>query len=94
MRRCASFWKNWRRSYKIRSFAFRCAFQKDGIDILSEYSCGVGYFTETDWLIKNATIIDGVLYVQLEELAKWKKTRARDKEPGTEDIYHSIKKLY
>jgi hypothetical protein len=52
----------------------------DGVDILSEYSCGDQYYAETDWLIKNAAIIDGVPYVQLEELLKWKKTAAREKD--------------
>jgi hypothetical protein len=31
-------------------------------------------------LIKDATVIDGVPYVQLEELLKWKKVAAREKD--------------
>ena len=52
----------------------------DGVDILSEFSCDDRYFADTDWLIKNAAIIDGVPYIQLEELMKWKKAAAREKD--------------
>jgi hypothetical protein len=52
----------------------------NGVDILSEYSCDDRYFAETDWLIKNATLIDGVPYIQLEELVKWKKASGREKD--------------
>jgi len=52
----------------------------DGVDILSEYSCGDLYYADTNELIKNAAIIDGVPYVQLEELLKWKKASGREKD--------------
>jgi hypothetical protein len=52
----------------------------DGVDILSEYSCGNLYHADTDELIRNATIINGVAFVQLEELLKWKKAAAREKD--------------
>jgi hypothetical protein len=52
----------------------------DGVDILSEYSCGNLYRADTDELIRNATVIDGVTFVQLEELLKWKKAVAREKD--------------
>jgi len=52
----------------------------DGVDILSEYSCGNLYYKDTGELIKDATVIDGVPYVQLEELLKWKKVAAREKD--------------
>jgi hypothetical protein len=52
----------------------------DGVDILSEFSCGDLYHADTDDLIKNAAIIDGVPYVQLAELLKWKKASGREKD--------------
>ncbi|MGD1003690.1 MAG: hypothetical protein ABR884_03920 [Minisyncoccia bacterium] len=52
----------------------------DGVDILSEFSCGELYHKDTDELIKNAAVIDGVAFVQLEELLKWKKAAAREKD--------------
>jgi hypothetical protein len=52
----------------------------EGVDIISEYSYEDTFFADTDWLIKNAAIIDGVPYVQLEELMKWKKAAGREKD--------------
>ena len=52
----------------------------DGVDILSEYSCGDLYHADTGELIKNAAIVDGVPFVQLEELLKWKKAARREKD--------------
>ena len=52
----------------------------DGVDILSEYSYGDLYHADTNELIKNAAIIDGVPYVQLKELLKWKKASRREKD--------------
>ena len=52
----------------------------DGVDILSEYSCGDSYYADTYELIRNAAIIDGVPYVQLRELLKWKKASGREKD--------------
>ena len=52
----------------------------DGVDILAEYSYGKVFHADTEDLIRNAAIIDGVPYVQLEELLKWKKAARREKD--------------
>ena len=52
----------------------------DGVDVMSEYSYGAAYHADTDEIIKNAAIIDGVPFVQLEELLKWKKAARREKD--------------
>ncbi len=50
-----------------------------GIEILPDYSWG-DYKADTNELIKSAQIIDGVPFVNLEELLKWKKAANRDKD--------------
>lgn len=52
----------------------------DGVDILSEYSWYGKYYKGTEELIREAVIIDGVPYVQLEELVTWKKAANREKD--------------
>ena len=52
----------------------------DGVDVLAEYSCGNEYRADTQWLIDNAAIIDGIPFVRLEELLKWKKAARREKD--------------
>ena len=54
--------------------------KKLGVDILSEYSWKNTYRAVTKDLIANADIIDDIPYVQLEELVKWKKACAREKD--------------
>lgn len=54
--------------------------KRDGLDILSEYSWYDKYHADTTYLIKNADIVDGVPFVQLEELVKWKKACGRPKD--------------
>lgn len=57
----------------------------DGVDILSEYSCGDKYYMSAEDLIRQAVIIDGVPYAPLEELLKWKKAANRPKDH--EDVF-------
>jgi len=52
----------------------------DGVDILSEYSCGEAYKANTEQLIKNADLIDGVPFIGLTELRKWKQVNGREKD--------------
>ncbi len=52
----------------------------DGVDILSEYSYGDKYYKSAAEIIQKAVIIDGVPYVPLEELVKWKKAANREKD--------------
>jgi hypothetical protein len=52
----------------------------DGVDILSEYSWSDTYHADTEELIRSAVIIDGAAFVQLDELVKWKKACAREKD--------------
>ncbi len=54
--------------------------KKPGVDILSQYSWGKEYWADTEELIKNAVVIDGVSFVQIEELLKWKKAARREKD--------------
>ena len=48
--------------------------------VLAEYSYDDLYFANTDDLINNAVIIGDVPFVQLDELLKWKKAAAREKD--------------
>lgn len=54
--------------------------KKPGVDILSDYSWKDLYNPDTAKLLKNADVIDGVPYVQLTELLKWKKVAGREKD--------------
>lgn len=54
--------------------------KSEGIDILSEYSWYDKYQADTEELVKNADIIDGIPFVQLKELLKWKKVADREKD--------------
>lgn len=54
--------------------------KKPGVDILSDYSYKNEYRADTEELIRGADIIDGIPFVQLSELLKWKKAAAREKD--------------
>lgn len=54
--------------------------KKPGVDIISQYTWKDTYQADTTELIRNANIIDDVPFVQLEELLKWKKAAAREKD--------------
>ncbi len=54
--------------------------KKPGVDILSDYSWKHEYKADTDELIKNADVIEGIPFVQLSELLKWKKAATREKD--------------
>jgi len=54
--------------------------KSQGVDIFPDYSWRDKYLANTEELIKNANVIDGVPYVQLEELLKWKTAAAREKD--------------
>lgn len=54
--------------------------KREGVEIISEYSWKNAYRADTDTLIKNAHVIEGVPFVQLEELLKWKKAANREKD--------------
>lgn len=54
--------------------------KREGVEIISEYSWKNLYRADTETLIKNAHIIEGVPFVQLEELLKWKKAANREKD--------------
>lgn len=52
----------------------------DVVDILSEYSWFDKYHADTLDLIKNADVIDGIPFVQLTELLRWKRAAGREKD--------------
>lgn len=54
--------------------------KSEGVDILSEYSWYDKYYADTETLIRGAEIIDGIPFVQLDELMKWKKAANREKD--------------
>ncbi|OGI95457.1 hypothetical protein A2917_02770 [Candidatus Nomurabacteria bacterium RIFCSPLOWO2_01_FULL_42_17] len=54
--------------------------RKDDISIISEYSWLDKYFAKTEDLIANADIIDGIPFISLSELLKWKKACGREKD--------------
>jgi hypothetical protein len=58
----------------------RLYLEKDDVDVLSDFSRGDKYRTDTESLIANADIIEGLPFVKLEELAKWKRAAARPKD--------------
>lgn len=67
--------------------------KRPGVDILSGYSWKDIYEANTDELIQNANVIDGVAFVQIEELLKWKKAARREKDlKDVELIEEFIKK--
>ncbi len=70
--------------------------KSEGVDILSEYSWYDKYYADTEALIRDAEIIDGISFVQLDELVKWKKAANRDKDKKDvvliEDFLRSNKK--
>ncbi len=53
---------------------------KGDITIISEYSWLDKYFAKTEDLIASADIIDGIPFVSLDELLKWKKASGREKD--------------
>src|SRR3989344_669354 len=58
--------------------------RKDDVSIISEYSWLDKYFAKTEDLIASADIIQGIPFVSLDELLKWKKASRREKD--LEDI--------
>ena len=67
--------------------------RKDGVTIISEFSWLDKYFAKTEDLIAGADIIDGIPFVSLDELLKWKKASRREKDlRDTELIETYLKK--
>lgn len=54
--------------------------KSEGVDVFPDYSYRDQYRADTKELINTANVIDGVPYVRLEELLKWKKAAARAKD--------------
>jgi len=56
--------------------------KKSGLhaQVFSSYSVGQVYEADTDELIKSADVIDGVPYVKLTDLLKWKRAAGRSKD--------------
>ncbi|HTK33185.1 MAG TPA: hypothetical protein VL335_01410 [Candidatus Paceibacterota bacterium] len=52
----------------------------DGVDIISKYSFRDLYYCPTETLIEKANIIEGLPFVSLDELRKWKSACAREKD--------------
>lgn len=54
--------------------------RKDDVSIISEYSWLDAYFAKTEDLIANSDMIEGIPFVKLEELLKWKEVCRREKD--------------
>lgn len=64
--------------------------KSEGVDVFPDYSWRDKYVANTEELIENANVIDGVPYVQLEELLKWKKAAARSKDLKDVELIESF----
>ena len=58
----------------------RLYLERDDVDVLSDFSRGDKYRADTRQLIDAADVIQGIPFVKLEELAKWKRAAARPKD--------------
>jgi hypothetical protein len=58
----------------------RLFLEKEDVDVISDFSHGDKYRADTRALISSADIIEGVPFVRLEELVKWKKAAGRPKD--------------
>ncbi len=62
---------------------------KDNYSIGVGWDCTPGYNPTTEYLIKNAEIIDGVPFVKLEEIIKWKSIYGREKDLKDIELIYS-----
>lgn len=54
--------------------------KKDDVDVYAEYRCGDKYKANIDEIIANADIIEGLPFLQMSELVKWKTASGRPKD--------------
>lgn len=71
--------KGWKLA-ETRLGAVKFKLKGEGVDVFPDYSCGESYQADVVALIKNADVINGVPFVRLTELVKWKKAAGREKD--------------
>lgn len=66
--------------YQEYSYGIKKIMHSDELDVISHYSFEDKYYCPIEELITGADVIEGISFVSLHELLKWKKACAREKD--------------